>query len=272
MNLPRLITGWSQQSLYQSTTSVLYSPKVLRSINAAKRSKLYKVTQVSTNLVKNMAKAEPQHYLDLLATAPVDNESLAFFSGHPCGLPYLTDSSPYQPVQFTPRCKKDDTSDTFFNQTLNTAKTIPHALALISKNILEMDPRMKEREPGPLEPDFVLLVKIDTLLNGFRDTVHGGLLASLLDEALSCCVEALSSCLDLAQQRHPGERTRLYTANLNVSYRAPVISPCVITVKAWLKKREGRRWFLEGELFGEDGRVRTEAKGLWISERSRTVL
>lgn len=219
-----------------------------------------------------MIKAETQHYLDLLATAPVDNESLAFFSSHPCGLPYLTNSSTYQPVQFTPRCKKDDTSDTYFNQTLNSAKTIPYALALLSKNILEMEPKLKERESAPLEPDFVLLVKIDTLLNGFRDTVHGGLLASLLDEALSCCQEALSSCLDLVQQRHPNERTRSYTANLNISYRVPGISPCVITVKTWLRQKEGRKWFLEGNISGEDARVLTEAKGLWISERSRSVL
>lgn len=219
-----------------------------------------------------MAKAETQHYLDLLVTLPVDNESLAFFSSHPCGFPYLSNASPYQPVQFTPRCKSNDKSNTFFNQTLNTANTIPRALALISKNILEMNPRLKDIEAVPLEPDFVLLVKIDTLLNGFLDTVHGGLLASLLDEALSCCVEALSSCHDLVQRRHPGERRRLYTANLNISYRAPVISPCVMTIKTWLRRREGRKWFLEGEISGEDGRVLTEAKGLWISERSRTVL
>lgn len=219
-----------------------------------------------------MSEVETQHYLNLLATVPGDNESLAFFSDHPCGVPYLTGSSQYQPVRFTPRCEKDDTSDTFFNQTLKSAGTIPHALALLRRNILEMDPRLKERESAPLEPDFVLLVKIDTLLNGYRDTAHGGLLASLLDESLSCCVEALSSCLDLIQQRHPEERTRLYTANLNISYRAPVTTPGVITIKTWLKRREGRKWFLEGELFSEDGRVRTDAKGLWISERPRTVL
>lgn len=221
-----------------------------------------------------MDKVEWQHYLSLLTTIPVDNESLAFFSRRPCGLPYLTDPSPYQPIPFTPRHEKNDTSDTFFNQTLNTANTIPHALALIRKDILEMNPRLKERESarGPLEPDFVLFANIDTLLNGFRDTVHGGLLASLLDETLGCCVEALSCCLDLIQQRHSGEQTRLYTANLNISYRAPVTSPGVITIKAWLKRRESRKWFLEAKLFGEDGGVRTEAKGLWISEKPRTSL
>lgn len=226
-------------------------------------------------LSENMSKVETQHYLSLLGTGPVDNESLSFFSNHPCGLPYLTDPSPYQPVPFTPHYEKNDTSDTFFNQTLNTAGTIPHALALIRRDILELNPRLQERESDsapPLEPDFVLLVKIDTCLNGFQGTVHGGLLASLLDESLGCCVEALSSCLDLVHQRHPGERTRLYTANLNISYRAPVTSPGVVTIRTWLKRREGRKWFLEGTLSGDDGRVRTEVKGLWISERSKTVL
>lgn len=236
-----------------------------------------KIPHKNTDLYKlseNMSEVKTQHYLSLLATGPVDNESLSFFSGHPCGLPYLSDSSPYQPVPFTPRCEKNDTSGTFFSQTLNTPETIPHALALIRRGILELNPRLKERESdsAPLEPDFVLLVKIDTLLNGFQGTVHGGLLASLLDESLGCCVEALSSCLDLLQKRHPGERTRLYTANLNISYRAPVTSPGVVTIKTWLKRRESRKWFVEGKLSGEDGRVRTEVKGLWISERAGTVL
>lgn len=221
-----------------------------------------------------MAKIECQNYLDLLSTLPVDNESLVFFAGHPCGLPYLTDPSPYQPIPFSPRYEKNDTSDTFFNQTMNTANTIPHVLALIRKDILEMNPRLKDRESAqaPIDPDFVLLVQMDTSLNGFRDTVHGGVLASLLDETLGCCVEALSCSLDLVQHRHSGQQTRLYTANLNISYRAPVTSPGVVTIKAWLKRTEGRKWFVEAKLFGEDGQVRTEAKGLWISEKLRTVL
>lgn len=267
MNIPRFLTRFTPNLLYKYTSKIFR--KYLTRTNAPKRSKqIYKLSE-------NMSEVKTQHYLSLLGTGPVDNESLPFFSSHPCGLPYLTDPSPYQPVPFTPRYEKNDTSDTFFNQTLNTAGTIPHALALIRRDILELNPRLQERESDSapsLEPDFVLLVKIDTCLNGFQGTVHGGLLASLLDESLGCCVEALSSCLDLVHQRHPGERARLYTANLNISYRAPLTSPGAVTIKTWLKRREGRKWFLEGTLSGDDGRVRTEVKGLWISERSKTVL
>lgn len=70
--------------------------RYLANINAAKRSRIYRIIQLFTYLVTNMAESIAQHYLDILATAPVDNESLAFFSGHPCGLPYLADSSPEQ--------------------------------------------------------------------------------------------------------------------------------------------------------------------------------
>ncbi|GIK02911.1 hypothetical protein Aspvir_006976 [Aspergillus viridinutans] len=184
-------------------------------------------------------------------------QSVNFFSAQPCTRPYLHDISAYQPIPFFSRYDKGDTSDTFFNETLRTARTIPHALAVARKEVLNLrDKAADEWLTGSAgQPDYVLLVQFASGLNGYRDTVHSGVLASLLDEALGCCVEGFR------QQLKAGERTALYTANLNVSYRAPVASPGVYVIKAWLARRDGRKWFLEAQVVG----------GGWKSSGGREV-
>ena len=131
-----------------------------------------------------------------------------------------------------------------------------------------MKPVPESRREDPAEPDIVVFVEIGSGLNGFRDTVHGGVISSLLDETLSFCVEGLRCCVGSEQQDPP----RLYTANLNVSFRAPVYSPGVFMVSAWLKERQGRKWFLDSRMTGDNGQVYAEAKGLWVSEKPRAAI
>lgn len=57
---------------------------------------------------------------------------------------------------------------------------------------------------NPAHPDFVVFVQLGPDLSGFQDTVHGGVLAALLDKALGLCAEAT----ELVSNSH----TRLYTA------------------------------------------------------------
>ncbi|KAF4160323.1 hypothetical protein CNMCM6069_008673 [Aspergillus lentulus] len=207
-------------------------------------------------------------YFEFITTVPPPTESINFFSAQPSTHAYLQDTSAYQPIPFFSQYDKGDTSDTFFNETLRTAKTIPHALAVARKEALNLRDKAADEwvTGGADQPDYLLFVQLASGLNGYRDTVHGGVLASLLDEALGCCVEGFR------QQLKAGERTALYTANLNVSYRAPVASPGVYVVKAWLARRDGRKWFLEAQVVGEDGRVRADVKSLWVSEKPQAVL
>ncbi|RJE22548.1 Thioesterase superfamily [Aspergillus sclerotialis] len=211
------------------------------------------------------------NFIDLATKAPVDKESIQFFSNQPRMRPYLSESSPYQPIDFlSRRVEHNDTSNTFFNQAMNSPTTIPRLTALLHKDIVSMKPVPESRKgEDPVEPDIVIFVEIGSGLNGFRDTVHGGAISSLLDETLSYCVEGLRCCVGSDQQ---GEPPRLYTAKLNISFRAPVYSPGVFMVTAWLKERQGRKWFLDSRMTGDNGQVYAEAKGLWISEKPRAVI
>ncbi|KAB8204030.1 HotDog domain-containing protein [Aspergillus parasiticus] len=222
---------------------------------------------MSTRKTKEIESANVT-FIDILNNVPPENASLTFFAALPCSRPYLNDSSPYQPITLPSRYNKNDSSDMFFCKTMNTPSTFPHILAFIRKEILRSNHLTWENlDREQIGPDIVLLVHLGSGGNGFRDTAHGGVLAALLDETLGCCIESWAIQLHASEQASSATRPRSYTANLNISYHAPVESPGIIIVHAWLKKREGRKWFLGAKILGEDGRTRAEASALWISER-----
>ncbi|KAB8262273.1 HotDog domain-containing protein [Aspergillus pseudonomiae] len=211
-------------------------------------------------------------FIDILTTVPPEQASLSFFASLPCSFPYLNGSSSYQPITLPSRYKKSDPSDTFFSETMNTPNTFPHILAFIRKEILRSNrPAWENRDREQIGPDIVILVHLGSGGNGFRDTVHGGVLGALLDEALACCIEFWACQLHNSEPASSETRLRLYTANLNTSYRAPVESPGIILVHAWLKSRQGRKWFLAAKILGEDNRTRAEASALWVSERATAM-
>ncbi|RMZ84100.1 hypothetical protein DV738_g709, partial [Chaetothyriales sp. CBS 135597] len=129
-------------------------------------------------------------FSELLRKIAVPQEDIDFFSSQPCAIPYLARrgndaaaTAPFQPIPFVTRHKyhKDDTSDTFFSRTINSNDTIPRMLALF---------RTKQSNEAEAEastaanPDLIVFVQLGNGLNGFRDTLHGGALASLFDEVI----------------------------------------------------------------------------------------
>ncbi|PGH18461.1 hypothetical protein AJ79_00531 [Helicocarpus griseus UAMH5409] len=233
-------------------------------------------------------------YTDFITNHPLPQADLDFFTSHPYARPYLNpdnrDNNPYRPVPFLPRYdKKEDTTDRFFSKVINTPDTVPHLLALMRSP--ELNPvfaaakasssshsswgktsgaqsagTAAAAEGAKADPDYILLAHLATSLSGFRDTVHGGVLATLLDETLGNCVEGFREGMTFTNAAG-GEKPRFYTANLQVSYRAPVMAPGVVVIKTWLRGREGRKWFLQGQVVGEDGVVKVEATSLWIMAR-----
>ncbi|OGM50346.1 hypothetical protein ABOM_001078 [Aspergillus bombycis] len=188
-----------------------------------------------------------------LEISPQDVEC---FASLPFAAPYL--SSPlYEPVPFVTRYDTEGTSNKFFSKVINTADTILHLLALA--RVPDSKPNQTPDQHDDSAPDFVVFVSLGPDLCGFQGTVHGGVLAALLDEALGLCAEST----ELVSKGH----TRLYTAGLEISYRSPVHAPSVAMIKTWVTKRHGRKWFLEAQILDQDGMVKAEAKTLYISSR-----
>ncbi|KAF2266915.1 Thioesterase/thiol ester dehydrase-isomerase [Lojkania enalia] len=114
---------------------------------------------------------------------------------------------------------------------------------------------------------FVSLQYIGSALCGHPGIVHGGLLATLLDEGLArCCFPALPNKVAV-------------TASLQVNYKKPALAGQVIVLKAETTKVEGRKAWVKGRLEtlvdkkrGEVPVILTEAEALFIEPRQAATM
>jgi uncharacterized protein (TIGR00369 family) len=87
---------------------------------------------------------------------------------------------------------------------------------------------------------------------GAPGRLHGGVMMAFVDEALGLV------CL------HLGVETM--TASLTVDLRAPAYVGATLTLRAWVERRQGRKWFMRGVVH-EGDRLLAEARGLSIEPR-----
>ncbi|KAJ6119850.1 hypothetical protein N7523_004130 [Penicillium sp. IBT 18751x] len=110
----------------------------------------------------------------------------------------------------------------------------------------------------------VSLMYLGSDMCGHIGIVHGGLLATLLDEGFArCCFPALPNKVGV-------------TANLNIDYRAPAMADSYVALRAETVKVEGRKAWVEGriETLPEEGKapvVLVEAKALFIEPKQAAV-
>ena len=211
-----------------------------------------------------------EHYPLFVRNETPPQEDIDFFSALSFARPYFDSSSDYQPIPFITRHEKGNTSNEFIGRVINTQDTLPRILALMRKADLSSPPQpagraVKSTPQSPNNPGNIVFIQFSNGVNGYKNTVHGGVLSALFDEIFGLCAEghrAFSS----------GERLTLMTAKLEVSYRAPMPTPGVGMVKVWVSRLEGRKYFLEAVLVGEDGVVRAEAKSMWVGMRMGSAL
>ncbi|KAF3273785.1 hypothetical protein TWF970_008380 [Orbilia oligospora] len=111
------------------------------------------------------------------------------------------------------------------------------------------------------------ILHVGEQLCGHPGVVHGGLLATLMDETLArCCFPALPNKIAM-------------TANLDVNYRAPCKANQFVIIKAETTKVEGRKAWVSGRLESlpapgadADGRLLVEASVLMIEPKNIGVL
>jgi acyl-coenzyme A thioesterase PaaI-like protein len=85
---------------------------------------------------------------------------------------------------------------------------------------------------------------------GAGDTLHGGLAATVLDEAM-----VWAGILQ--------ERVLSVTGTLDLRFRKPLYVTDTITAFGWVEERRGRRLKLSGRLEAGDG-IAAEASGLYV--------
>ena len=110
----------------------------------------------------------------------------------------------------------------------------------------------------------ITIFYIGTDLCGHPSLIHGGAMATLLDEALArCSFQALPNKIGM-------------TANLNINYRKPLPAGSFAIIRSVTTKVEGRKAWVEGTLEnlpanGEPKEVYCEASALFIEPRQAAV-
>ncbi|KAJ5558477.1 hypothetical protein N7535_008690 [Penicillium sp. DV-2018c] len=204
----------------------------------------------------------------------------------------LISSEDYTPIPTDSRRPKPTTGeDGFIAQTLNTPTTIPHCLTLQRRNLAPVPsevpawlPATKEDAesaakptPGVNPADVIMLFDLRSPgVSGHPSTVHGGIVASLIDEAMSLAVAAHTH----APSTHAAEdnpRGKIFTAQLDVRYKRRVATPALLVIKARVVGRKGKKFWVRAQALQEaedsDGGhlewakrkvVKAEAMAFWI--------
>ncbi|KAG0006027.1 hypothetical protein BGZ80_002141 [Entomortierella chlamydospora] len=137
-----------------------------------------------------------------------------------------------------------------------TKATEPHHLtagSLRGENMLSVAPLKFERKD---KKAIVLFMHLGRSLCGHDRIIHGGLLATVLDEATG--MVALPNL-----PFHVG-----FTANLNINYRKPVKADQFVMVKAEFEKSEGRKGYTKASIHDLHGNTLTECTALFISPKN----
>jgi uncharacterized protein (TIGR00369 family) len=96
----------------------------------------------------------------------------------------------------------------------------------------------------------VCLPTIPECFEGPPGYLHGGIIATLLDEAMSKTVRARG--------------LKAVTGRMEIDYRRPVRSAAPIRMEGRLLRSEGRKHWTEARILDARGHVLAEAKGIFI--------
>ncbi|KAF9297115.1 HotDog domain-containing protein [Linnemannia elongata] len=141
-----------------------------------------------------------------------------------------------------------------------TKNTTPHHLTagtLRGENMLSVHPIKFERKD---QKAIVLFLHLGRSLCGHDRIIHGGLLATLLDEATG--MVALPNL-----PYHIG-----FTANLNLNYRKPVKADQFVMIKAEFERGEGRKGYTKASIHDLDGNTLVECTALFVSPKNPVTM
>jgi len=117
--------------------------------------------------------------------------------------------------------------------------------------------------PGGLKLEFLLApdgsvvcpATVSNLFEGHPGFLHGGIIAALLDEAMSKAVRARGLT---AMTRH-----------LEIDYRRPVPSGAPIRIEGRVVRSEERKLWVEGQIFDSEETALAAGKGLFVALRRK---
>lgn len=178
-------------------------------------------------------------------TGQTKEEAIASFISEPWCAKLLTD--PTLTVEVPPsRYRKPSGEDELFAHTLNNDDNISGYLSIY-------------KTPAPEEAveELTLLFRLGSGLNGYPGTVHGGIVATLLDEATG-------AILVLNMLRGVWPMIPAMTAYLNTTFVKPVPTSAVVLGRARVDKIDGRKVYLSAVIEDGEGNELARGEALYI--------
>ncbi|RFU27183.1 hypothetical protein B7463_g9156, partial [Scytalidium lignicola] len=163
--------------------------------------------------------------------------------------------------------KPSTTEDSLTAETLNTPDTISACLSFYKNP-------SPEPTNGRVDHEIRVLASLQRGVNGGPNVAHGGFIVVLLDDTMGALIGAIN--LYESRGRSEGvqgvEISNAVTAELNVKFLKPVLTPQDVEVVAWMREKKGRKCFIDGEVRDKNGVVMASAEALWILMRPKGKL
>ncbi|KAJ5247050.1 Thioesterase superfamily [Penicillium chermesinum] len=223
---------------------------------------------------------------------------IAHFRSHPWAKNLIT-SEDYEPIITDSRRMKRSGEDGFFGKTLSTPTTIPHLITLQRRKIPPAPsevptwlPATKQDAaaaakptPGVNPPDIIMICDLGTPgVSGHPATAHGGIVATMIDEAMSLAVAAHTTGPVSSLESDDNPRGSIFTAQLDVRYLQRVVTPALLIIRAKVVGRLGRKFWVRAQALQEDEEsagghlewakrkiVKADAMAFWIMTPSEKL-
>ncbi|KAF4992602.1 hypothetical protein FDECE_13653 [Fusarium decemcellulare] len=183
---------------------------------------------------------------------------LAFFASLPwtAALLKAPDAIPFLPSCRNPASPKHDQ---LFGRELNTDRGLSHFLSFFRAPSVAA-----AQDPSQNVLEIVTLVSVGEGVSGFPGVVHGGIVASLLDESMG-------NIFDLNQTLGKEARafkTASVTGGLDVKFLKPVPTNSVFCVTATVEEIEDRKTSVRCELKDAKGETLAKCSSKWVALKS----
>ncbi len=170
----------------------------------------------------------------------------------------------YEPAPIWVRVEKPTGEDSFFGGIIKTPSTVTNMLCLRLRDLHTLGPR--RRSDHAEECDVMFLFTLARAgLQGHPSTAHGGFLNVLFDEMMGQTMMCHSLPTPESTGAYYTSGGTVYTANLNINFRAPVPLPGTYLYRGWMTRQERRKTWVEGEIVDVNGKLLAEGTSLWVS-------
>lgn len=189
--------------------------------------------------------------------------------------PQITWSIPYS------RKPKRDTEDSLFAETLKTSRNLTNCVVFYPTPTLTST--LPDPPPQILVPEINVLMTLGDGLNGFPRILHGGIVATLIDESMGMLQAVNLRILRSSRPESSDIEFSRFTLDLRIKFVRPVVTPGVVWIVVKNVKLEGRKQWLSAELkqflkspdpSAEGGKVEegewkvcSTGEGLWVQPR-----